>query len=126
MEQDASLYGSCLQQDAQLFQGGPDPLKGGLAWAGDGVQVDTLREVGQGRASDWRQRSTNWATSYRLDSWRGPVRLAVDRMLHNDVDHRTALVHDGVDSSSIWSARWRQARADQPAPFLREHIPPSG
>ena len=29
-------------------RGGPDPLKGGLAWAGDGVQVDTLREVGQG------------------------------------------------------------------------------
>ena len=27
----------------------------------------------RGRASDWRQRSTNWTTSYRLDSWSGPV-----------------------------------------------------
>ena len=61
------------------------------------MQVDALCEVGQGRASDWRQRSTNWTTSYRLDSWSGPGELAVDRVFYNDVDHRTALVHDGVE-----------------------------
>ena len=40
---------SRLEQNAQLRQGSPDPVKGSLIWAGKGEKVNPFREIGGAR-----------------------------------------------------------------------------
>ena len=91
------------------------------------MQVDALCEVGQGEGVGLA------AAVHKLDhvipagqlEWSGE--LAVDRVFYNDVDHRTALVHDGVELVlHLVRPVTAGEGADQSAVLLWEHIAPWG